>query len=156
MGPPGVSRGKLWRRQKGPDKSPGTWGVVTHSEKDDRKSRNSVGSPVATIASKACSKAHSGERGGNILKELESHMWSLSVRRGGASVRVLASADRKVHSEQGQGTNDTNGLQALGNRQGQDLSQEENSGTRAVRMVSHQDGEDGHPPGDALKGPSHS
>ena len=58
-------------RQEGPDKSPGTWEVVTHSEKDDEKSRDCVGSPVATVASKACSKVHSGEQGESILRELE-------------------------------------------------------------------------------------
>ena len=72
MGPPGVPGKMLWSRQEGPDKSPGTWEVVTYSEKDDEKSRDSMGSPVATVASKACSKLHSGEQGGNILKELES------------------------------------------------------------------------------------
>lgn len=67
----------LWRRgqpelkQEGPDKSPGTWEVVTDREKDDEKSRDSVGSPVATVASKACSKVPSGEQGGSILRELE-------------------------------------------------------------------------------------
>lgn len=55
-------------RQEGPDKSSETWEVVTDREKDDKKSRDSVGSPVATVASKACSKVPSGEQGGSILR----------------------------------------------------------------------------------------